>query len=604
MSATDDASASSHSVSPGHPARLALAVCGLLLGGFAFATVGPRLLPGNVARFQAEASWTGEAPLASDWPRPPRPGESAVVDGEDGARVIRVSSHHAADAALLATSMAWERTQGAGADRARREALQQAALGEQFIGPLYGLAPAAECAALLRAHARAARALAGPAPAGEEAPPDAAERVTGVAIEEAAGSADPAMLSDALAASLIVERERLLRDAAADPPAGRDLRARWQARLHRFARDLDGLAGPIEAAQTPLQSELIARVTPSLVGAAEPRFAVPSEALLAASPPPPAPRVRPAAALTAGLAALGGGVGAALGWLLGLAFRRGRKRGPDARRPALAGPPRAAVDTAPPPLPAARTLAEPGAWLQIVSGVRARDVARGVIEIVAHGAAAGGRVLVVDAGRSLALHRAFGAESRPGLVDCLMRPLPALGVVQQGGAPRVLLLAFGDPRRRPVWIHLDRLLEEVRPHCDQVVLALAPDAPREIGSVLAGRRMDGWWCGPAATRNRGAAHLQDHLGIAFNPLLLEAGDPPSLERLRARIAALTPVAPVPDAAVTPAIPEPGSEAAASPAAAAEVLDSDLQVRERLRFLAWMRRVQAEGRRDEVLSSRD
>ena len=73
----------------------------------------------------------------------------------------------------------------------------------------------------------------------------------------------------------------------------------------------------------------------------------------------------------------------------------------------------------------------------------------------------------------------------------------------------------------------------------------------------------------------------------------------SLEVLLARVAALRPVVVVPEPA--PLGRQAPVSRPAIPATPLEpiVLDCDLQVRQRLRFLAWTRRVQAEHRRAEL-----
>lgn len=302
-----------------------------------------------------------------------------------------------------------------------------------------------------------------------------------------------------------------------------------------------------------------------------------------------------------GLGAIGAVLGGAVGFLLGLAFWRSTSPEAEAHT-RLRLMEEEGFDEPLEPRPAGPARAS--AWLQVVSGPQPRWVARCAMELAAHGAAAGARVIVVDAGRRLGLHRAFEAEARPGLVDCLAGPLPVLGVAQQGGVPRVLLLAFGTPSRRPVWIHLDHLLEEVRPYCDRLVLALPPEAPREIGSILTGRQMDGWWATPRGRPAPGARRQSDRLGIAFRPLMLNAGDQPSLKLLRARVKILAAMLPERTSEILPVLPAPTFARPAIIMAVPEVLDSDLQVRERLRFLAWMRRVQADGRRAELIGSRD
>jgi len=73
----------------------------------------------------------------------------------------------------------------------------------------------------------------------------------------------------------------------------------------------------------------------------------------------------------------------------------------------------------------------------------------------------------------------------------------------------------------------------------------------------------------------------------------------TLEALAGRVIALRPAGPAPEpapitartVAPIPPLPQPVHERI--------VLDCDLQVRERLRFLAWMRRLQAQNRSEEL-----
>ena len=70
---------------------------------------------------------------------------------------------------------------------------------------------------------------------------------------------------------------------------------------------------------------------------------------------------------------------------------------------------------------------------------------------------------------------------------------------------------------------------------------------------------------------------------------------PTLEALATRVSTLRPAGPVPEPApITAPAPVRRAEPA-QPALEPIVLDCDLQVLERLRFLAWMRRLQADHR---------
>ena len=233
-----------------------------------------------------------------------------------------------------------------------------------------------------------------------------------------------------------------------------------------------------------------------------------------------------------------------------------------------------------------------GAWLHVVSGASVPALSRAVFELAARFLARGHRVLLVDAAPKLRLHERFDRESRWGVVECLDGELPVLGLVQDSGRLGLYLLAHGTPAGTPAWPRIGQILDEARPHFGRAVLALDPDAPAAIGEALAGAHLEGWW--PGGSEARRAAGIGGRLGIQFADLNLDSMLLPRLEALDARLWTL--VAPAPPAE-EPAAP------AAQPSAdeAAEVsepvrLDSDPRVRERLRFLLWMRRVEAEGKK--------
>ena len=86
------------------------------------------------------------------------------------------------------------------------------------------------------------------------------------------------------------------------------------------------------------------------------------------------------------------------------------------------------------------------------------------------------------------------------------------------------------------------------------------------------------------------------LGIALNPLNLSDMPEATLEAMSTRVLVLRPAGPAAELAPITA-PVPVIIPAPRPAVLEPiVLDCDLQVRQRLRFLAWMRRVQAEDQR--------
>lgn len=232
------------------------------------------------------------------------------------------------------------------------------------------------------------------------------------------------------------------------------------------------------------------------------------------------------------------------------------------------------------------------AWLHVVSGASVPTFSRAVFELSARFLAGGHRVLLVDAAPRLRLHDRFDRESRWGVIECLRGEYPVLGLVQDSGRLGLYLLAHGAPATTPDWAAMGRLIESARPHFGRAVLAVDPDAPAALGEALAGVHLEGWWPQGEGQAMR-AAGIGGRLGIPFADLSLDAMLLPRLEALDARLwSLLAPPAPI-------EAPEPMP--AEAEAAAAEgtqepiMLDSDARVRERLRFLLWMRRVEAEGR---------
>lgn len=234
-----------------------------------------------------------------------------------------------------------------------------------------------------------------------------------------------------------------------------------------------------------------------------------------------------------------------------------------------------------------------GAWLHVVSAASVPVLSRAVFELAARFLAAGHRVLLMDGTPKLRLHERFDRECRWGMVECLRGELPVLGLVQDTGRLGLYLMAHGTPEGTPSWEGLPGILDQARPHVGRAILALDPGAPGTVGRALAGLHLEGWWP-QGGNQARRAAGTGGRLGIPFSDLNLDELLIPRLEALDARVWNL--VAPV---------PEPGAEAAAAadsprpePAESTVVpepvsLESDPRVRERLRFLLWMRRVEAE-----------
>jgi len=230
-----------------------------------------------------------------------------------------------------------------------------------------------------------------------------------------------------------------------------------------------------------------------------------------------------------------------------------------------------------------------GAWLHIVSAATVPLLSRAVFELSARFLAGGHRVLLVDGSPRLRLHDRFDRESRWGVAECL-GGMPVLGLVQDTGRLGLYVLAHGSPDGDPQWSRIGALLAEARPHFGRAVLALDPDAPAVVGEALQGLHLEGWW--PQWEREaRRAAGTGGRLGIPFGDLSLDHLLVPQLEALDARLWQL--VAPAP--AEAPSAPEtPRAPEAVAPDS--REMTSDPRARERLRFLLWMRRVEAESTR--------
>jgi len=236
-----------------------------------------------------------------------------------------------------------------------------------------------------------------------------------------------------------------------------------------------------------------------------------------------------------------------------------------------------------------------GPILHVVTAPTAAAVTRGALELAARRLAFGDRVLLVDGSARLRLHERLGRDARWGLLECMAAEMPVLGLVQYAGHPGLYLLAHGNADRAVGWSQLGQKLEEVVPHFGRIVLALDPQAPEELGDALHGSALEGWWGQLEDGFSRGLEQATARFGIVFHSLLLDDMPEATLEAMSARVVALRPEGPVPEPApitapVTTPRPEP-----LQPALEPIVLDCDLQVLERLRFLAWMRRLQADNR---------
>ncbi len=587
MSARDDAS----SLEARSRGRRALTLALATLAGAAVGVVVALLgTPADRPFFETVVAWSGPAPVAREWPREPRAGESATLHPRASGRDLVLRTPRAPEARELAAALLARRNGAMAELLDARSGLLHAWQAGDVAGPRLERSPAVRTASLLLAAARQRRgqALAAPSrwrPADAQAPDAAAPPSIAEALadlERAALTGDAAATADALVGEATVEE-----DWFASPSAPRE--GAWRAWQLDAADSLDALAalavgGRANALDSAKAAEPFA--TAELAG----RMPPPYDGLLRAIAPGPAPEASAIASAWGrwlGMGALLGGLVSLLAALAGFALRAPRTR-PEPRVPVTALSLRD---------PAAR-----GAWLHVVAGPTPAAIARAALELASHALARGERVLVVDGGPKLRLHERFGREARWGLMECLLADMPIIGLIQYGGRPGFYLLAHGNPARGEGWAALGQRLDDARPHFGRVILALDSGAPRAIGDALAGRALEGWWAATVERLPRAADDLTARLGIAFSSLDLSAVEEVSLQALGERVGVLIEHRPAePDAPVAMlpvALPEPLPTAPLEPV----VLDCDLQVQQRLRFLAWMRRVQSERRRSEVGSA--
>jgi hypothetical protein len=243
------------------------------------------------------------------------------------------------------------------------------------------------------------------------------------------------------------------------------------------------------------------------------------------------------------------------------------------------------------------------AWLHLVSGATPAATARAACSVAASLIERGGRVLLMDAGRRCLLHARFAREARWGLGECLDGSLPVLGVVQDTGHTGLHLLARGGEPALS-WHALGRLADEAHGHFEHVLLAIDPDAPRDLGGAIAGRLVEGWWAGDRLPE-RTARALSERLGVVFTVLPLDESSERLVESVLAAPQSIPAGAP---SGLTPAptldslVPGTGTWPVEIPTAVLEepvgivngdettVLACDGDVRARLEFLMWVRRM--------------
>ena len=307
-------------------------------------------------------------------------------------------------------------------------------------------------------------------------------------------------------------------------------------------------------------------------------------ALLAVWPPvipglPRAPRLVLIAVMLAGT----------LAWL---SSRGPSRRTPRARRRPGRGRERHRHDVA--AVPAAAMISSP-AWLHVVSGPDPARLRRGLLEAAAALVGHGERLLIVDGARRLRFHDAMRRESGPGLLECLIGELPVLEAIQGGVAENPCFLPRGNPMRPEVWSQLGRLMLELRTRFDRVLLALDFAVPHAVGPALEGLEAAGWWC-PDDGASILSAALAERIGIPLRNMMLSMSEEVLDEIAGQSVGAFEAGPGSPAAPIALRERDPWDLGVGS-RAESQIVDCDLQVRERLRFLVWMRGVQAEGHRE-------
>lgn len=593
MRAKDDAASQRPAVRSRAPRGPVIALS--LVGGALGALFAATFAPASLARFEVRLPWAGATWTDADWPHAPARGETAeVLSTRDGLRLV-VRAPEAPAAEALARDLVAHQRGAIPSLRETEQRLLESWRASVQQGPGLPMTRDSEVAALLLAEASLRRDLALHLPGPYAAAPAEALPVPSVEVLErqqeltlALPVAEPERIEATLLASAAAESEWM----SGAGVAGSDAQARggaWRRWQLARADSLDARAAGLLADESALQQQLAAwRMPASRLRLGEARASA-YVALARAQLPPQVPAATPIVGVWALLLTLGASFGALAATLGGGLVRRAAPR-PRAGAPASA-------------LTPGRDPASREAWLHVVAGPDGTAVLRATFELAAHGLARHERVLVVDASPRLALHARLGREARWGLMECLHCDMPVLGLVQYGGWPGLYLLAHGEADRAAGdWSGLGRRLDEARPHFGRVLVCVDRGVPRELGEALVGRALEGWWAASRDRRSEAAEALSGRLGIAFSCIDMSHFHEASLERLGVRVAALEQALPVPEPRAVPvavpvpvvAMPEPVADRREP-----EVLDCDLQVQQRLRFLAWMRRVQSESHREEL-----
>ncbi len=569
------------------PIRTRSIVTGLLVGMLVGSCGALAIAPPRGARFEARLPWSAALPQERDWPRAARTGESVRIEPVRGGQELRVQAGSAAEARLLTRAFASRHAPTKEELAARFERTRQA-WRAAVTSPAPGTHNrSVECAAVLMARMRWGLELARDLPLAAPSRPTPEPRPT-LQVEDAwlnvtwvVDERDPALLMAAVVEAMQYDQRWFTNDASWKgwlPTARAEAWRRWQ---RSRAKLLEPIADQIIAWESRPQRARASHAAARQLVALDQRVGDPWGAFAEQGVRPVRPLVRPIASVWLPPLLVGAGVGSLATLLVLLVATLFRSVSPRVRALGSLG-----------------HATDPGALtptLHVVTGARPGLVLRAALELAAHRIAAGDRVLLVDGSPRLRLHDRIGRDARWGLLECLAADMPVLGLVQYAGHPGLYLLPHGKAERSVGWSQLGRKLDEVLPHFGRIILAVDSQAPGAVGDALRGRAMEGWWAGGDDRFPRAAESAMSRLGIAFSPLSLADLSEPSLEAMASRVVKLRPPGEPADLAPITAPATVELRPAPRPTLEPIVLDCDLQVRQRLRFLAWMRRVQAEGR---------
>jgi hypothetical protein len=642
MSAKEDATNATNAARPPSAWRrvtvalLLGALLGVGLPGAGLLGVLPeRFALDGVPLYEARVHWQGGPPAPGEWPRPRRAGERAIPFENGDRTLLAVRSFTAAGTGTLARDLQRWRLSAVDASSARRVAARARWRSELVPGGPVTLSPAGRCAALLRARLLLV-VLVDPqvsAEAPRETPGSAAQRARLERAEAEVVRLGLALQPDSLASAFTVcasAEGEWLRALAVEPASDPRIRieAAWRWHERSRAPTLEQVERSLEASLAKSENDAVVTAAFAQALSLERLAPDPCAALFVHGAWGPMPGALPIARTWIVLFAAGALAGAALAlvlcgpWL----WPRSRPRTVCVVRgvPAALSPHARDDHFARLPRDPRRAWDAELGWLHLVSGPDPARIAHAVAILGGGFAERGERVLLVDAGRRLRLHERYGGDARWGLGECLAGEVPLLGAVQVAGPAGFFFLAHGAPGRAGRWDELSGLLEDARAHFDRVLLALDPKVSRAAALPLGGRVLEAWWAEPGPDLSKSAVALSERLGIPFScfdlnwlmEAMLEAGSAAPVEvpgppQSAAEVGVAQPVCVTDAAAVAPADPGPGAEAfgpaeaVAGPAEVIEavacsggdavVLGCDQDVRERLRFMVWMRRVQAERR---------